>query len=161
MGRCVAGGGIWEVPSAARSCSESVPDELDRQERPHRLRRHRRGVRESSRLLSDGRSRIRLLVPAHLHQRIKEGKEEESINHARCARTYEAITGRAGPNYKNLRGVYDQFACAVVDFGRSPPALRDDVVSEAAGETDFSISTFVDRVVETFDARMLFWDVLQ
>ncbi|PSQ98703.1 MAG: hypothetical protein BRD48_06260 [Bacteroidetes bacterium QS_9_68_14] len=111
--------------------------------------------------LSDGRSRIRLLAPAHLHQRIKEGKEEESIAHACYARTYEAITGRAGPNYENPRGVYDQFTCAVVDFERSPPALRDDVVSEAAGETDLPISTFVDRVVETFDARMLFWDVLQ
>jgi len=92
---------------------------------------------------------------------IKEGKESELIDHARYARMYAAVTGRTGPSYKSLRGIFDQFAYMVVDFEQSPPLLRDDIVKAAVPETDMSIDTFVDRVVRTFNSRLLFWDVFE
>lgn len=91
---------------------------------------------------------------------IKAGKEKESIDHSRYARMYAAVTGRSGVDYKNQRGVFDQFAYMVVDFDQTPPVLRDDIVRAAVPDIDMSINTFVDRVVATTNARMLFWDVL-
>lgn len=90
---------------------------------------------------------------------IKEGKQRESIDHARYARMYAAVTGRSGADYKNQLGIFDQFAYMVVDFEGSPPKLRDDIVRTAVPHLDMSIDTFVDRVVETFKSRLLFWDV--
>jgi hypothetical protein len=90
---------------------------------------------------------------------IKSGKEREHIDHPRYARMYAAITGRAGPDYKNQRGVYDQFAYMVVDFNVAPPRLCDDVVRAALPNDDLSIETFTDRIITTFNARTLFWDV--
>lgn len=95
----------------------------------------------------------------HPYASIKEGKERESIDHARYAKMYAAITGRAGPGYKELRGIYDQFAYMVVDFATDPPLLKDDVVRAAVPGVDLSIHTFVDRMITTFQARTLFWDV--
>lgn len=92
---------------------------------------------------------------------IKEGKERERIDHSRYARMYAAVTGRTGPNYKNLRGIFDQFAYMVVDFEQTPPALRDEIVQAAVRDLDMSINSFVERIVETFNARMLFWDVFK
>ncbi len=92
---------------------------------------------------------------------IKEGKQTESINHARYARMYEAITGRSGPAYKNLRGIFDQFAYMVVDFERTPPELRDDVVRAAVPGLDMSLDTFVERIISTFNSRTLFWDIFE
>ncbi|MDQ5825186.1 MAG: hypothetical protein M3441_13405 [Chloroflexota bacterium] len=92
---------------------------------------------------------------------IKEGKEAEHINHSRYARIYETATGRSGPAYKNLRGIFDQFAYMVVDFQRHPPQLRDEVVQTAVPNLDMSIDTFVERLINTFNSRTLFWDVFK
>jgi hypothetical protein len=90
---------------------------------------------------------------------IKEGKQREAIDHKRYARMYAAVTGRAGPDYKSLRGIFDQFAYMVVDFTETPPKLRDDIVQEGVPSLDMSIDTFVERIIGTFNARTLFWDV--
>lgn len=97
----------------------------------------------------------------HPFTSIKAGKERESIDHQRYARMYAAVTGRSGPGYKNLRGIFDQFAYAVVDFQQSPPRLRDDIVREAVPSIDMTIETLVDRVIQTFNSRTLFWDILK
>lgn len=86
----------------------------------------------------------------------------EHPDHKRYARMYDAITGRAGTQYKEIRGVYDQFAYMVVDFDKTPlPDVRDDIVQEVVplDVTDLRISTFVDRLVETFKARNIWLDV--
>ena len=85
---------------------------------------------------------------------IKAGKEAEKLNHARYARMYASITGRSGISYRTVRGVFDQFAYMVVDFTAEPAALRDDVVAVAVPEPDLSVTTFVDRMVETFKSRV-------
>ena len=92
---------------------------------------------------------------------IKEGKEKESIVHKRYARLYAAVTGRSGPDYKNLRGIFDQFAYMIVDFKNDPPSLHDAIVQDAVENMDLSINTFVERVINTFNSRNLFWDVLK
>ncbi|MGD9571380.1 MAG: hypothetical protein AB7V62_05815 [Thermoleophilia bacterium] len=89
---------------------------------------------------------------------IKLGREKETIDHRRYARMYDAVTGRTGQDYKNIRGVYDEFAYMVVDFTTHPPELADHVYKGAV-DHDLSISTFADRLVATFKARMLFWDI--
>ncbi len=100
-------------------------------------------------------------VYLHPLSAIKQGKESEHIDHARYAKMYAAVTGRAGPNYKNQRGVFGEFAYLVVDFEQSPPHLRDDIIRSAVPNLDLSINTFVERIVTTFNARMLFWDVFR
>lgn len=100
-------------------------------------------------------------VYLHPVSSIKEGKEEESINPERYARMYASITGRTGPDYKNLRGIYDEFAYMLVDFKEDPPKLRDDVIKGAVPDVDLSITTFIDRVINTFNSRNLFWDVFK
>lgn len=85
---------------------------------------------------------------------IKAGKETEKLNHARYARMYASITGRGGTDYRRTRGVFDQFAYMVVDFTTDPAKLRDDVVVAAVPEPDLSITTFVDRMVDTFKSRV-------
>lgn len=89
---------------------------------------------------------------------IKEGREKETIDFIRYGRMYEAATGRTGQDYKSIRGIYDQFAFMVVDFDHDPPELRDDVYQESVA-ADLSIHTFIDRIVDTFKSRMLFWDI--
>ncbi len=98
-------------------------------------------------------------VYLHPLQPIKVGREKEVIDHRRYARMYAAITGRTGPAYRDVRGVYDQFAYLVVDFDKKPAALRDDLIKGAVPKVDLSVTTFVDRMVATFQERMLFWDV--
>jgi len=89
---------------------------------------------------------------------IKEGSEAEVINHPRYARMYEAITGRGGNEYSKSRGIFDQFAYMVVDFTASPPRLEDQLI-QGPSEFDLSIITFVDRMIETFNSRMLFREI--
>ena len=91
---------------------------------------------------------------------IKEDKEDEVIDHARWAQLYEAIGGRSGLAYDKLRGIYDEFAYMVIDFEENPPALRDDLISSAT-QLDLSLATFVERLVEKFSQRMLFWNVFE
>lgn len=90
---------------------------------------------------------------------IKEGKELELVDHPRFAKMYAAITGRSGQDYKNVRGVYDQFAYLVVDFDKEPPEIRDDLVEASVPLCDLHIATFVDRMLDTFKSRLLFVDV--
>ena len=85
---------------------------------------------------------------------IKKGMETEKLNHARYASMYASITGRSGASYRSERGVFDQFAYLVVDFTKDPAELRDDVVTGAVPDIDLSITTFVDRMVETFRSRV-------
>ncbi len=92
-------------------------------------------------------------------QPIIHGREQEAINHARYARMYDAITGRIGQAYRDIRGVFDQFAYVVVDFKQSPPVLRDDFVT--GGEHDLTIGTFIERTVHTFNQRHIFLDLFQ
>ena len=80
-------------------------------------------------------------------------------DHARYAKMYRAITGRDDKLYRNLTGIYDQFAYAVVDFTKSPALLRDDIVRSATPDTDLSIVTFVDRVVDTYKRRNIWFDL--
>lgn len=90
---------------------------------------------------------------------IKVGKEAESVDHARFAKLYAAITGRSGPDYKNLRGIFDQFAYMVVDFQKVPPEIRDDIVETSVPNCDLRIGTFLERMIETFKSRLLFLDI--
>jgi hypothetical protein len=89
---------------------------------------------------------------------IKTGKERETVDHTRYSQLYDAITGREGQAYKDIRGVFDQFAYMIVDFTGNPPALRDDLFSSAITH-DLTISTFVDRMIQTFNSRHLFLDL--
>ena len=95
-------------------------------------------------------------VEAYLHPLtvIKAGKETEKLNHARYCRMYASITGRSGTDYRSVRGVFDQFAYMVVDFTAAPAELRDDIVTTAVPEPDLSVTTFVNRMVETFKTRV-------
>jgi hypothetical protein len=90
---------------------------------------------------------------------IKAGLEKESITHMRYARMYAAVTGRTGPAYKNLRGIFDEFAYMVVDFEEAPPRLHDEIVRAAVLDLDMSIHTFIQRIINTFNSRTLFWDI--
>jgi|GEM_PF-819922 len=92
---------------------------------------------------------------------IKEGKEAESIDHKRYARFYADASGRTGPTWKTIRGVFDQFAYMIVDFERDPPRLCDEIVKSSVPGTDMALSTFIDRIVSTFNSRLLFWDVFK
>jgi hypothetical protein len=91
---------------------------------------------------------------------IKQEHEDEIIDHARYAKMYAAITGRSGHLWKNLRGIYDQFAYMVVDFSKSPPAIDDALVQAAVPHTkhDLQISTFTNRMIATYKERDLFLD---
>lgn len=85
----------------------------------------------------------------------------EYPDHARFAKMYAAITGRNGTAYKDIRGVYDQFAYLVVDFDKTPAVVRDDIVAASAPKVDMSISTYVDRLVETFRERHIWIDLFR
>lgn len=74
---------------------------------------------------------------------------------------YAAVTGRQGPDYKNQRGIFDQFAYLVVDFETDPPTLHDEIAARKVKNLDLSISTFVDRIVSSFNDRTLFWDIFE
>ena len=80
-------------------------------------------------------------------------------DHARYARMYRAITGRDDRLYKNMSGIYDEFAYMVVDFEAPSAELRDDVVRKAVPDTDLSITTFVDRIVDAYKRRNIWFDL--
>ena len=98
-------------------------------------------------------------VYLHPLQSIKEGKEDETIDHTRYSRMYAAATGRDKRDYKTQRGRFDHFAYMVVDFDQSPPVVRDDIVQAAVPALDMTIDTFVDRLIATFKERLILWDV--
>jgi len=96
----------------------------------------------------------------YLHPLVTAGAEHP--DHPRYARMYAAVTGRDGKGYKDLRGIYDQFAYLVVDFDQAPlPGIRDDVVQQGVPveQADLRIETFVDRLIETFQERNIWLDV--
>ena len=89
---------------------------------------------------------------------IKEGREGEVIDHARYAHMYDAITGREGQVYKDIRGIFDHFAYLIVDFDGTPPDLRDDLLPGDM-QHDLHIETFAERMIQTFKSRHIFVDV--
>ncbi|MFI7586030.1 hypothetical protein ACIB24_03015 [Spongisporangium articulatum] len=99
----------------------------------------------------------------YLHpRRFTRSKSNDSVvetDYARYAKMYRAITGRDDVLYKNVSGVYDQFAYLVVDFEADPIQLCDDLVAAAVPDVDLSIRTFVDRVVETYQRRNIWFDL--
>ena len=80
-------------------------------------------------------------------------------DHARFAKMYRAITGRDDTLYRAITGVYDEFAYLVVDFKQTPAVLRDDVVRAAVPDADLSITTFVDRIVDSYKRRNIWFDL--
>ena len=98
----------------------------------------------------------------------KRLKVDEPLDHARFAKMYAAISGRSGLNYTHIRARYDQFAYMVVEFRKehrdSPlPELRDELVHAGVpvDTTDLRLSTFVDRIVQTFKDRNLWLNVFE
>lgn len=87
----------------------------------------------------------------------KDGKwtAPESPNHARFARMYAGIGSRDDRLYKHQLGAYDHFAYSVVDFQKDQPEVVDALVKKAVPNLDMSISTFVPRLIETFNSRNL------
>ena len=91
---------------------------------------------------------------------IKPGKENEKVTHARYAGLLSTITGRSGVDYNETRGVYDHVAYMVVDFNAKPRIALDDLlVAKAVPAVDLKISTFVDRMVETYRERHPEWAI--
>lgn len=90
----------------------------------------------------------------------KPAREETVIpDHARYAKMYRAIAGRDDKLYRTTSGIYDEFAYMVVEFEKSPALLRDDIVKAASPDTDLSIETFVDRIVDTYKRRNIWLDL--
>lgn len=98
-------------------------------------------------------------VYLHPLRSIKLGKEDEPIDHQRYARMYAAATGRDKREYKSQRGRFDHFAYMVVDFDKSPPSVRDDIVMASVPDLDMAIDSFVNRLIVTFRERLILWDV--
>lgn len=96
---------------------------------------------------------------AYLHP-LRDPKITASVDHKRYALMYQAISGRSGHNFKDVKGVYDQFAYLVADFSTTSPELRDDLIAPIL-HSDISITTFTDRLVETFKARNLWLDIFK
>lgn len=94
----------------------------------------------------------------YLHPLVAQHGEEP--NHARFARLYSSIAERDDRLYKSQVGSYDQFAYLVVDFEQDPPLLRDDIVKDSVPSVDMRISTFVDRMIDTFNRRNIWLDEL-
>lgn len=89
-------------------------------------------------------------------------REEPVIpDHARYAKMYRAITDRDDKLYRQITGLYDEFAYMVVDFDQSPIALKDELVKQAVPDTDLSIETFVDRVVDSYKRRNIWFDLFK
>ena len=92
---------------------------------------------------------------------IKPGKTSEKVNHARYAGLLGTITGRSGVDYNETRGVYDHVAYMVVDFKAKPLKLEDALVARAVPGVDLKISTFVDRMVDTYQERNPEWPIFK
>lgn len=89
----------------------------------------------------------------------KVGEHTVQTDYARYAKMYRAITGRNDVLYKHASGIYDQFAYMLVDFDAKPIALRDDLVQAAVPDTDLSFGTFVERVIDTYKVRNIWFDL--
>jgi hypothetical protein len=91
---------------------------------------------------------------------IKPGKESEKVNHARYAGLLGTITGRSGVDYSETRGIYDHLAYMVVDFNAKPRIkLEDTLVAKALPHVDLKVSTFIDRMVDTYKERHPEWPI--
>lgn len=84
----------------------------------------------------------------------------ENINHRRYARLYASISDRDDRLYKHQVGAYDHFAYSVIDFTSEPIRIDEAIVESAVpkSEVDLSITTFIDRLVETFAKRNVWMD---
>ena len=80
-------------------------------------------------------------------------------DHVRYAKMYRAITGRDDRLFRTVTGLYDEFAYMVIDFEVNPAVLKDDLVQTAVPDTDLSITTFVDRIVDTYKRRNIWFDL--
>lgn len=91
----------------------------------------------------------------YLHPKaaLKDGRQSESIDHARYARMFAKNAQRIGNGWEGLRGYFDQFAYMVVDFSPVQPILLDSIVSSAAPRAELAVSTFVRRLVGTYNDR--------
>ena len=85
---------------------------------------------------------------------------QRTPDHQRYARMYEAISGREGRNYGDIRGLFDEFAYLIVDFGQQPPNVMDTLIPPDV-QLDLSIDTFVDRIVTTFQKRHIWIDLFK
>lgn len=92
-----------------------------------------------------------------------DNKGEKTTDVARYSRLYSSIASRDDRLYKHQLGSYDHFAYAVVEFDSSDNQttsnrLRDDMVKIAVNSVDLSVTTFVDRMVSTFQRRNVWLD---
>jgi len=92
---------------------------------------------------------------------IKPGAAKKRIAHERFARLFGTITGRSGVDYDRTRGVYDHFAYMVVDFNATPPTVDDALVAGAVPGIDLKVSTFVQRMVDTYKFRTPEWPIFK
>jgi hypothetical protein len=100
---------------------------------------------------------------AYLHpMRYRDEKKNVEIetNYRRYARLYASISGRDDVMYRQLKGIYDQFAYMLVDFQTVPISLRDDLIANST-DRDLRITTFVDRIVETVKQRTVWLDLFK
>ena len=98
---------------------------------------------------------------AYLHPLVAhegDGKAT-TTDYARYAKLYASITGRDDVMYKQLRGIYDEFAYVLVDFDKDPIELRDDLVAGVVESADLKMTTFVDRLVERVKRRTVWLDL--
>ena len=82
----------------------------------------------------------------------------EVPNHSRYSRLYAAIANRDDKVYRSQVGSYDQFAYMVVDFATDPPKIHDEIVAKSVPDVDMRITTFVDRMINTFNRRNIWLD---
>lgn len=95
-------------------------------------------------------------VYLHPLRSIKPGLEKENIRHDRWAKLYASFTGRK--EAKDTSGKFDQFAYMVVDFNPTGIKLMDELIHEAVPTVDMAVSTFVDRMVKTYQERFSYLD---
>lgn len=95
----------------------------------------------------------------HPLKSIKVGLEGEIIHHQSYAKMYASLTGREGRRYFDQTGLFDHFAYMIVDYEQDPPRVRDDMVKEVVPFLDMRIDTLVNRIVETFKKRLVYWDI--
>ena len=104
--------------------------------------------------------RFPMMIMGYIYIHPLTAKDGKTPNHERFAKLYASIAARDDRLYKNQIGSYDQFAYLVVDFEKETPQIRDDIVSAAVDGIDLSITTFVDRMIKTFNKRNVWLDTL-
>lgn len=104
--------------------------------------------------------RFPMMTMGYVYLHPVKTSDDEEPNHARYSRMYSSIACRDDRLYKNQVGSYDEFAYMVVDFSEDPPVVLDDIVSKAVPDIDMSLSTFISRMIDTFNRRNIWLDDL-